>query len=127
MYFILTLIIISLILWLSQHLTDKYNYGHYYSDIIMIFKWVFIVITIISICLIPIIHNYSSSRIVEYQSRKETIINQRDTYKSDYENFQIYKEIVDDNAWLSTTKYYANNKWFSVYFNKEVNELTPID
>lgn len=127
MYFILTLIIISLILWLSQHLTDKYNYGHYYSDIIMIFKWVFIVITIISICLIPIIHSYSSSRIVEYQSRKETITNQRDTYKSDYENFQIYKEIVDDNAWLSTTKYYANNKWFSAYFNKEVNELTPID
>lgn len=127
MYFILTLIIISLILWLAQYITNQYNYGYYYSDIIMIFKWIFIVVTIISICLIPIIHSYSSSRIVEYQSRKETIMNQRDTYKSDYENFQIYKEIVDDNAWLSTTKYYANNKWFSVYFNKEVNKLTPID
>ena len=128
MYFLITITTITLLLIIGYIICrKKFHIFSIVRDIVEILLIISCVVLFFTIISIPICRLNSNDRIIEYNTRKETILEQRNNKNiSELENVQMYKEIVDANAWLETTKYWANNKWFNIYYSQEVNNLTPI-
>lgn len=125
MYLILTFIGLTILLLGGGCLLDKFSYS-WDGDILKCLGWIVFVIAVISIILIPICRYYSTGRIIEYKTRQATIEQQRKDNISEMERATLTREIIDDNAWLSSCKYDLNNKWFDVYYDKEVLNLEPM-
>jgi hypothetical protein len=126
MCLLITLIIITIILFGIGFAIDKISYW-YDGDVFKFFGWISLIITIVAIILVPICRYNSTGRIIEYKTRQATIEQQRKANISELERVQLTKEILDDNAWLSACKYDVNNKWFDIYYDKEVLNLEPIE
>lgn len=128
MYLLITFVSITFILFAIGFLIDKLSYGYSCSgDTLKFFGCLALIITVIAILLVPICRYHSTGRIIEYKTRQATIEQQRKSNISELERVELTKEIIEDNAWLSDCKYDVNNKWFSIYYDKEVLNLEPIE
>lgn len=96
------------------------------SDVLNFIAGIAITITVIALLFIPICRYYSTSRIIEYETRQKVIFQQRNSNVSELERVELTKEILSDNVWLSESKYDINNKWISVYYDKDILNLKPI-
>ena len=125
MYLLLTFIGITIILFIIGYSIDKLS-GWHDGDIFKVLGWVALVITIITIILIPICRYYSTGRVIEYKTRQEVIQQQRNANVSELERVELTKEILSDNVWLRDCQYDINSKWISIYYDKEILNLEPI-
>jgi len=82
-------------------------------------------VLVVVLIFIPIFRNASVANVAAFKARATTIQEQR-ANASEYERVMLTKEIVDDNAWLMSTQYYATNSWISIYYDKSVLDLKPI-
>ncbi|MZK53474.1 hypothetical protein [Clostridium beijerinckii] len=126
MYLILTFAGLTIILFVCALIQDKFN-KWYRGDAFRLWGYILLFITAVMIILIPICRYYSAGRIVEYKTRQATIEQQRKSNISELERVELTKEILGDNAWLSGCKYDVSNKWFDIYYDKEVLNLQPIE
>jgi hypothetical protein len=126
MYLILTFAGLTIALLVIGYLIDEFSY-EYDGGALKCLGWIMCAITIISIILVPICRYWSTGRIVEYKTRQATIEQQRKNNISEIERATLTKEIIEDNAWLSSCEYDVNNKWFNVYYDKNVLDLEPIE
>jgi len=125
MYLLITFIGVTLALFIIGFLVDKFS-SWYDGDIFKFLGWIALVITIISVILVPIRRYYSTGRVIEYKTRQEVIQQQRNANVSELERVELTKEILSDNVWLKDCQYDINSKWISIYYDKEILELQPI-
>lgn len=118
MYLLTTLTGISLILFGVAFFLN--------NELLNVICGIVITITIIAVIIVPISRYISTARMVEYKTRKEVITQQRKTAVSELERVALTTEILNDNVWLKTCQYDINNKWLSIYFDKDILKLEPI-
>ena len=85
-----------------------------------------IVVMIAFLIAIPIERYSTRLNIEKFISAKNTIQCQKETAK-DLEKVKLSETIIDCNAWLSKKQYVCKSEWVSIYSDKSVLELTPIE
>jgi len=66
-----------------------------------------------------------NSQIAQFNATKETIKQQREMAKTDYERVQLTQEIITNNQWLADIQYKNTTIWGDV-IPDVVDKLTPI-
>lgn len=127
MYLIILFALLTFTSWLLVYYISSKMFDADF-DFLLTMASIFISIIFVgSLIVLPINRSYSSNKIVEYQSRQKTIQTQRENKNiSELELATLSREIISDNAWLETTKAWTNSKWVGIYYDKEINNLSPI-
>lgn len=83
-----------------------------------------LVILVISMILWPISYMVELNNIEEFKAVEKTLPIIRDT-TSEFENFRLNEEIIEQNKWLATAQYW-NKTIFDTWIPDEVDNLKPL-
>jgi uncharacterized membrane protein len=123
------LIISSVFLFVCSFASGLYFEESYLGgwNEISLFSCITMAITII-VCFVFLVANpmMNKSRILQGKEIQRTLINARNSGVSEHELTSIQKEVLDYNTWLTSMKFYKQNKWVNWFISSEVLKANPI-
>lgn len=66
------------------------------------------------------------AKIRRLEAFKFTLKNERVDSISPLERIQLTNQVIEWNLWIADAKYWAQNPWTNIFYNKKVLTLEPI-
>lgn len=121
--YLLMLILCLLIISVVYYILDK-DWCKELSGAILL---VMIMLSFLSIILVPVFRYSDNLMIVEINEARRTIEEQRTNDNiSDAERIMFSEKIIEYNTWIEKAKNNASNKWISIYTSSDVLNVEPI-
>lgn len=86
------------------------------------------IVLILALIVLPLARCSCTNSIIEFKEAQRVIENQRQRKDiSEIEGAALTNKIIEYNTWLQKSKEMSKSKWVGIYYQKQVNELSPIE